>query len=116
MAQRYNSQALVRTFNIGDLVSLHIDAKYRKSTTPAKLFCKVIRKPLPDMHELQCVHGVLSGKYRITDLERLPTTIDLQIGNNTTRITLTKAVALIHESQSYCGMNCPSIAFYFKLY
>ena len=98
MAQRYNSQALVHTFNIGDLVSLHIDAKYRKSTTPAKLFCKVIRKPLPDMHELQCVHRVLSSKYRTTDLERFPATINLQIGNNTTRITLTKAVALIHEA------------------
>ena len=58
MAQRYNSSSSVRTFSIGDLVSLHIDAKYRKSTAPAKLFCKVIRKPLPDMHELQCVHGV----------------------------------------------------------
>ena len=98
MAQRYNSSSLVCTFNIGDLVSLHIDAKYRKSTTPAILFCKVIRKPLPDMHELQCAHGVLSSKYRTTDLERLPATINLQIGNNTTRITLTKAVALIHEA------------------
>ena len=47
--------------------------------------------------QLQCVHGVLTSKYR-TDLERLPTTIDLQIGNNTTRITLTKAVALIYET------------------
>ena len=46
MAQRYNSSSSVCTFNIGDLVSLHIDAKYRKSTTPAKLFCKVSA----DMH------------------------------------------------------------------
>ena len=68
MAQRYNSSSSVHKFNIGDLVSLHIDAKYRKSTTPAKLFCKVIRKPLPDMHELQCVNGVFSSKYRTTDL------------------------------------------------
>ena len=98
IAQRYNSSSSVRTFSIGDLVSIHIDAKYRKSTTPAKLFCKVIRKPLPDMHELQCVHGVLTSQYRTTDLERLPATIDLQIGNNATRITLTKAVALIHEA------------------
>ena len=98
MAQRYNSSSSVHTFNIGDLVSLHIDAKYRKSTTPAKLFCKVIRKPQPDMHELQCVHGVLSSKYRTTDLERLPATTDFHIGSNTTRITLTKAVALIHEA------------------
>ena len=49
------------------------------------------------MHKLQCVHGVLSSNYR-TDLEQLPASIDLQIGNNTTRITLTKAVALIHEA------------------
>ena len=98
MAQRYNSSPLVHTFNIGDLVSLHIDAKYRKSTTPAKLFCKVIRKPQPDMHKLQCVHRVLSSKYRTTDLERLPAMTDLHIGSNTTRITLTKAVALIHEA------------------
>ena len=97
MAQRYNSSS-VHTFIIGDLVSLHIDAKYRKSTTPAKLFCKVIRKPLPDMHELQCVHGVLSSKYRTTDLGRLPATTDLHTESNTTRITLTKAVALIHEA------------------
>ena len=55
-------------------------------------------RSLPDMHELQYVHGVLSSKYRTTDLERLPATIDLQIGNNTTRITLTKAVALIHKA------------------
>ena len=40
MAQRYTSCSSVRTFYIGDLVSLHIDAKYRKSTTPAKLFAK----------------------------------------------------------------------------
>ena len=57
MAQRYNSSPLVHTFNIGDLVSLQIDAKYRKST-PAKLFCKVFRKPQPDMHELECLHGI----------------------------------------------------------
>ena len=50
------------------------------------------------MHELQCVHGVLSSEYRTTDLERLPATINLQIGNNTTRVTLTKGVALIYEA------------------
>ena len=60
MAQRYNTSSSDNRFNIGGLVSLDIDAKYRKSTTPAKLFCKVIRKPLPDMHELQCVHGVFT--------------------------------------------------------
>ena len=98
MAQIYNSSPSVHTFNIGDLVSLHINAEYRKSKTPAKLFCKVFRKPQPDMHELQCLHGILSSKYRTTDLERLPASIDLQIGNNTTRIALTKAVALIHEA------------------
>ena len=31
-AQRYNSSPSVHTFNIGDLVSLYIDAKHRKST------------------------------------------------------------------------------------
>ena len=98
MAQRYHSSPSVNTFNVGDLVLLHIDAKYRKSTTPAKLFCKVIRKPQPDMHELQCLHGILSSKYRTSELEWLPTTINQQIGNNTTRITLTKAVALIHDA------------------
>ena len=82
MAQRYNSASSVRTFNIGYLVSLHIDAKYRKSTTPTKIFCKAIRKPQPDTYELQCLHGISSSKYR-TDLERLPATIDLHIGNNT---------------------------------
>ena len=30
MAQRYNSSSLVHTFNTGDLVSLHIDARLRK--------------------------------------------------------------------------------------
>ena len=57
MAQRYDSSPSVHTFNIGDLVSLHIDAKYRKSTTLAKLFCKVFRKPQPDMHELSVCMG-----------------------------------------------------------
>ena len=44
------------------------------------------------MHELQCLHRILSSKYQ-TDLERLPTN-----WNNTTGITLTKAVVLIHEA------------------
>ena len=98
MAQRYNPSHLVDTFNVGDSVSLIIDAKYRKSTTPAKLFCKVMRKPQPDMHELQCLHGILSSKYRTTDLEQLSTTIDLQVGDNTSKITLARAVVLIHEA------------------
>ena len=116
-AQRYNSSPLVHTFNIGDLVSLHIDAKYHKSTTPAKLFCKVFRKPQPGMYEPQCLHGILSSKYQ-TDLERLPASIDLQIGNNTTRITLTKAVGLIHEASPTAVWIPPPpvpFAFHFKL-
>ena len=78
----------------------------QKQSSPTSFYNLNIRKiPCPltsishiltDIHELQCVHGVF-GKYR-TDLEQLPATINLQIGNNTTRITLTKAVALIHEA------------------
>ena len=86
MAQKYNSYPSVDIFNIGDLVSLHIDAKYRKSTTLAKPFCKAIRKPQSDIHELQCLHRILSNKYR-TDLEQLPAIIGLQIRNTTTMIT-----------------------------
>ena len=86
MSQRHNSSHSVDTFYVGNSVSLIIDARYHKSTTPAKLFCKVIHKPQPDMHELQCLHGILSSKYR-TDLERLSSTIDLQVGDNTPRIT-----------------------------
>ena len=63
MVQRYNTSPSVRTLDSGGLVLLHIDAKYRKSTTPAKLFCKVIRKPQPDMHDLQCLHEILFSKY-----------------------------------------------------
>ena len=111
MSQRYNSSHSVDTFNVGDSVSLIIDAKYRKSTTPAKLFCKVIRKPQPDMHELQCVHGILSSKYRTTDLERLSSTIDLQVGDNTFRITLAKAVALIHEANPTAVLYITSMHF-----
>ena len=51
MARKHNSSPSVDTFNIGDLASFHIDAKHRKLTTPAKLFCKVILKPQPDIHE-----------------------------------------------------------------
>ena len=101
MAQKYNFSPSFDTFNIGDLVSLHIGAK---STTPAKLFYKVIRKPQPDMYKLRCLHRILFSKYR-TDLERLPATIDLQIGNNTTRITLTKAVILIYEANPLHSKN-----------
>ena len=97
MAQRYNCSSSFHTFNIGDLVLLHIEAKYYKSIMQAKLFWKVNHKPLPDIHKLQCIHRVLSSKYRTTDLEQLPATTDLHIGGNTTRITLTKAVTLIHE-------------------
>ena len=32
MPQKYNSSSPIDTFNIGDLVSLYIDAKHRKST------------------------------------------------------------------------------------
>ena len=70
------------------------------------------------MHELQCLHGILSSKYRTTDLERLPASIDLLIGNNTTRITLTKAVALIHEANPTAVWTPPPpvpFAFHFKL-
>ena len=108
IAQRHNSSPLVHTFNISDLVSLHIDAKYHKSKAPAELFCSVFRKPQPDMHELQRLHEILSRKYRTTDLERLPASIDLQIGNNTTRIALTKAVALIHEANPTAVWTPPS--------
>ena len=51
---------------------------------------------------------MLSSKYR-TDIERLPATIDLQIGNNTTRITLTKPVALIHEANTTAVLCIPEI-------
>ena len=108
MSQRYNSSHSVDTFNVGDSVSLIIDAKYRKST---KLFCKVIRKPQPDMHELQCLHGISSSKYRTTDLERLSPTIDLQVGDNTSRITLAKAVALIHEANPTAVLYITSMHF-----
>ena len=97
---------LTHSLCIGDLVSLNIDAKYLKSTTPAKLSCKVIQ---PNMHELQCLHRILSGEYRTIDLERLPAAIDLQIGNNTTRIALTKAVALIHEANPTAVLCIPEI-------
>ena len=60
VAREYGSSPPVDTFNIGDLVSLHIDAKYGKSTTP-KPFCKVIRKPQPDMQELS--YSVSIGYY-----------------------------------------------------
>ena len=111
MSQRYNSSHSVDTFNVGDSVSLIIDAKYRKSTTPAKLFCKVICKPQPDMHDLQCLHGILSSKYRTTDLERLSSTIDLQVGDNTSRITLAKAVALIHKANPTAVLCITSMHF-----
>ena len=100
MAQSYYSSYLVDPFNVDDSVSLSIDAKYRKSITPANLFCKVIRKPQPDMNKLQCLHGILSSKYRTTDLERLSTTIVLQVGDNTFKITLARAVELIYEANS----------------
>ena len=51
---------------------------------------------------------MLSSKYR-TDIERLPATIDLQIRNNTTRITLTKPVALIHEAYTTAVLCIPEI-------
>ena len=56
------------------------------------------------MHGLQCLLRILSSAYRATDLERLPATIDLKIGMIcTTRITLTKAVALAHEANPTCA-------------
>ena len=87
MAQKYNTSPSVDT---GDLDPLHIDVKHCRLAALAKLFCKVIHKLQSDMHELQCLHRKLSSQHRTTDLERLPTTIDLQIGNNTTRVALTK--------------------------
>lgn len=107
MAQKYNSSPSIDTFSIGGPVSLHIDERCRKSTAPARLFCKVIRKPQTDMHELQCTCGILSSKYWTIDLERLPATIDLQIGNNTIRITLTKAVGLIYEANPTAVLTPP---------
>ena len=82
----------------GPWISISAPFLFSQPIFRVNLFCKVIRKPLPDMHELQCVRGVLSSKYRTTDLGRLPATTDLHTVSNTTRITLTKAVALMHEA------------------
>ena len=60
------------------------------------------------MYELQCLHGILSSKYR-TDLEWLPATVDLQIGNNMTRITLAKAVALIYKANPTAIWTLPPL-------
>ena len=50
MTLRYNSSS-VRTFNIGDLVSRYVLMISIANRQHQQLFCKLIRKPQPDMHE-----------------------------------------------------------------
>lgn len=97
MEARYNTTHNIDIFNIGEYVSLSIPTKYRSTFTPKRIFCKVIRKPQPQTHELQCRHGILEKCFPTAQLERIPIGVSILIGEMTERISLARAVNLMHR-------------------
>lgn len=97
MAAKYNATHSVQEFAVGQLVSLTIPSKLRLAFTPSRLFCRVVRKPQPAMHELQCIHGILDTKFPTRELESIPAGITVHIGDKTDKISLQRAVRLMHN-------------------
>lgn len=96
MANRYNTTHAIAIFNVGDQVTLSIPTKYRSSLTPKRLFCKVIRKPQPHTHELQCVHGILDKCFPTGQLQRTPAGVVVDIGDG----IITQKISLACEVMS----------------
>jgi hypothetical protein len=100
MAARYNTSRNVEVFNVGDMVALAIPSALCNTFSPKRIYCKVIRKPQPNTHELRCRHGIIDFKYPTRDLERLPSSITFDIPEDgpTQKISLAHAVKLSSSS------------------
>lgn len=98
MATRYNSSHKVDIFSVGDLVSLAIPRQNRKSTDNTRIFCRVVHKPHPDRHQLQCSYGILDWHYPTKELERVPKTLEIIIPDHQQKISLHKAAQLSSTS------------------
>ena len=80
--RQYGKQRQTTTFELGDQVSVAVPALDRASTDDKRLFGRVIEVH-EDYNSYQIVtkHGILDRNYPISELNRLPDHIDIEIPN-----------------------------------
>ncbi|KAF8422259.1 hypothetical protein EV426DRAFT_176299 [Tirmania nivea] len=108
MANRYNKRFQIESFEVNAIVSLHIPRQDRGTLDYPRLYARILAQPHPGRYQLQTQYGILDRLYPTAELNSVPplvvTTLDL--GNNTTAISLHQAAALasqVTELLLYCS-------------
>ncbi|KAF8426085.1 hypothetical protein EV426DRAFT_594975 [Tirmania nivea] len=107
MANRYNKRFQIESFEVNAIVSLHIPRQDRGTLDYPRLYVRILAQPHPGRYQLQNsiwdIRSLISNS-RTQFSSTIITTLDL--GNNTTAISLHQAAALasqVTELLLYCS-------------
>ena len=96
MVKKYNTNKRVRTFDVGEKVSLKVPRVDRHATDDKRLPCYVLEVPCENKYRLQSKFGVLNRLYPACDMEPLPEPFPM--GFDLTNEASTMAVITLHEA------------------
>ena len=99
--RQYGKQRQVRTFDLGEQVSIAVPALDRASTNDKRLFRRIVGyHPNYNSYQILTKYGVLDRNYPISELNPLPSEFDLGISEPLPTATVTLHYCAAQESTS----------------
>lgn len=98
MAKKYNAAHLIRTFKVGDIVTVAIPAKDRAVNDAPRMEARIIDIPHENRHTLQTEYGVLTNSYPTSELNQVPPELAGPLQKKLTDLSLPSTELTLHKA------------------